>query len=206
LPKCSALLADLESLGLDSAMTAPELGDDDGQPPAVLDAEAPEGDALELLSAIDPDRLVYLESVAEWIDGLDPAEYAEVRADIDPEILAALGVADNDELEALGLPLDYAGELPGTLDEMAEGAAWSTARKVIVLGAIVTVAGAAGWWFWKRHHAKTGAPRRPVEAPRDVDPAREPMYPAPDMPPAPRPRMAAGLADFGTPIPRPWST
>jgi len=185
LPRCSALLADLESLGLDSALTAPEPGDDGGQGPAALDAEAPEGEPLEL-PPIDPERVVYLESLAEWIDTLDPAEYAEARSEIGPETLAALGLADDGELVALGLPLDYAGELPGTLDEMAEHAAWSTSRKVIVLGAVVIMAGAAGWWLWKRHKTRKAAkPERVAKVPS-----------------MPRARTTTGLAGS---LPRPWA-
>lgn len=174
LPKCSAALAAFDA-------------GDDIEPD---DIEAAEDDPLEL-SPIDPDRVVYLAGLADWIDSLDPAAYAEARADIDTETLAALGLADDTELEALGLPLDYAGELPGTLDEMPERAPWSTSRKVVALGGAVIVAGAVGWWLWERHKARkvAAAARPPVLL--DLDAA----------PRSPRARLATGPV----PTSRPWS-
>ncbi len=176
LPKCSAALAAFDA-------------GDDIEPD---DIEAAEDDPLEL-SPIDPDRVVYLAGLADWIDSLDPAAYAEARADIDTETLAALGLADDTELEALGLPLDYAGELPGTLDEMPERAPWSTSRKVVALGAVAIVGGVVAWRLYLRYKA------RKIAAWPDVVPGslvtRE----------APTTRPAVGLQDMAAPMPRPWS-
>jgi len=72
------------------------------------------------------------------------------------------------------------------IDEMAEHAAWSTSRKVIVLGAVVIMAGAAGWWLWKRHKTRKAAkPERVAKVPS-----------------MPRARTTTGLAGS---LPRPWA-
>jgi hypothetical protein len=161
-------------------------GDTEGDDTEPEPFEVPEG----------AERVAYLENLTEYIDGLEPAEYAELRAELPPETLAALGLADDDELEALGLSLTYAGELPSTLDEMAlAGVPWSTSRKVLVFGGVAIVAGTAGWWLWQRYKArKAAAAAWPGDVPGRVA-TRE----------APTTRPAVGLQDMAAPMPRPWS-
>jgi hypothetical protein len=172
-------------------------GDDtEPEPDAEPDTEGDDTEPEPFEVPEGAERVAYLENLTEYIDGLEPAEYAELRAELPPETLAALGLADDDELEALGLSLTYAGELPTTLSEAKPGRVpWSTSRKVLVFGGVAIVAGAAGWWLWQRYKARKAAAAAWLgDVPGRVA-TRE----------APTTRPAVGLQDMAAPMPRPWS-